>query len=330
MEEDGMTGLMRETLEDGLSRLQGRPVRLRELHRERFINTSTWPAERLRVRVDEGEWLQVFFKDLSPGRGRAAPWTVPPSELKSPHHELRMYREVLAGGHFGTPELYASRWDPPRGPFWLFLEDVGGTRLNYIDNFDFCIVAARWAARFHAATRLLSPPQTDFLVSFDQAHDQRSAECVQRKLPDLQTGDRPLIQRALDQYRGLLDRFRALPQSVIHGEFFPKNIVVRSGRPEQPLAVIDWESAAVGPSYLDLASLTTGRWQTEQRQAMWRAYFEQYQADTRLPLAWDDFCRDLREVALYHTVKWLGSRPDWSFRRGIGGWVRELERILPG
>jgi Ser/Thr protein kinase RdoA (MazF antagonist) len=241
-----------------------------------------------------------------------------------------MYREILARRPFKTPELYAFRWDPPGDRFWLFLEDVGDARLSHVADFDLWVAAACWAARFHAATRHLPAAQTDYLVRLDQCQDQSWAECVQRKLPDLRTADRPLIQRALDHYRGLLHRIRALPQCIVHGEFFPRNIVVRRGRPDQPLAVIDWESAALGPSYLDLVSLTTGRWKTDQRRAMWRAYFEQYQADTGLSLDWEGFCRDLREVTLYHTVKWLGSRPDWNFRRGIAGWVRELEQALPG
>jgi hypothetical protein len=329
MEENGMTKLLWAALEEGLSQLWGRPVRLRELAREPFVNASSWPAERLRARLDRGGWLYVFFKDLGAQR-LTAPCASTPRELKSAYRELRMYQEILPRWQFGTPAMYAFRWDPPQGPFWLFLEDVGGTRLNYTGDFNQWVAAARWAARFHAATRHLPARQTDFLVRLDQTQARLVAECVLHKLDDLPAGERSLVRRALEQYWSRLDRFCALPQGVVHGEFFPKNIVVCSDRAEQPLAVIDWESAALGPSYLDLVSLTTGRWQEDQRLIMCRAYFEQYQASTGLALDWEGFCQDLQDVTLYHTVQWLGSRPDWKFRHGIGGWMRELEQTLPG
>jgi hypothetical protein len=330
MEEDGMTRLMQETLEEGLARLEGRPVRLRELHREPFPNASSWPAERLRVRVGGGGWLGMFFKDLNPQHHLGVARPVPQTDLKSPHRELLMYREVLGRQRLGTPRLYAFRWDPPRDLFWLFLEDAGSVGLNNTGDFALWVAAARWAARFHAATRDLPPAQTHFLRPYDRVHFMRCAERVRQKLPDLKTADRPIIQRALDEYAGHVDWFSTLPRSVIHGEFFGKNIVIREGSPGEDLAVIDWESAAVGPSYFDVASLSAGKWQAPQKEVLWRAYFDQYQLETGLRLDWEGFCQDLGRLTRYQALSWLGWRPDWNYPHGITRWVRELEQALPG
>jgi hypothetical protein len=330
MHEDGMTGLRKETLQEGLSRRRGRPVRVREFCRQFFIKSSTFWAEQLRVRLDGGESLEVFFKDLNPRHQIEAARRLHKTELELGYRELQVYRQILSRERFGTPQLYAYRWDPPGDVFWLFLEHAGDTPLNHVADFDLWLAAARWAARFHAATRQLPAAQTACLPRYDHAYYQGCAQRIRRKLPDLTTGDRPVIQRALDYHEGQSDWFGALPQSVIHGEFFGKNIVVGGGGPDRRLAVVDWETAAVGPSYLDLVSLSSGRWSAQQKQALWDVYFEQYRADTGLPLDRERFGQDLVRLGLHHALKRLGALPDWNFRHGIGLWVRELERALAG
>src|SRR5262249_8752118 len=123
MDEDGMTGLMRETLQEGLSRWQGRPVNVRELRRQFFFKSWTLRAEQVRVRVDGGGWLEVFFKDLNPRHQIEAARRLHKTELEPGYRELQVYRQILSPERFGTPQLYASRWDPPGEVFWLFLEN---------------------------------------------------------------------------------------------------------------------------------------------------------------------------------------------------------------
>jgi aminoglycoside phosphotransferase (APT) family kinase protein len=159
---------------------------------------------------------------------------------------------------------------------------VGISRLRDSRNYERWVPAARWAARFHAATRNLPPAVTSFLPSYDAAHYQRCAERVGKILPGLNVSDRALVTRALDQYLTHLDWFAALPRTVVHGQFFGKNIMLRVRRGDRMLAVIDWETAALGPGGFDLVSLSSGRWTASERQTMWRAYFDEYQACTGL------------------------------------------------
>jgi hypothetical protein len=325
MDEQDTTGLMAETLREGLSRLRGRPVTVCAVEREYSARSSSFWAERLRVLLDGGECLPVFFKDLNPRHQVNNASTVRDGGLGPSRRELLMYQQVLSRERLGTPELYAWRWDPEGGLFWLFLEDAGGSWLAWNPDFDIWLAAARWAARFHAQTRRPAA-QADFLGPYGDTQYLDCVERIERKLPHLEAAYRPALRRALDRYRGTTESFRALPHSVIHGEFFGKNIVVRAGDPDRPLAVIDWESAAVGPSYLDLVSLTTGRWQADQKQALWRAYFDRYQAEAGLRLDWGGFCGDLRRLALHHTLKWLAWRPDWDF--SLTKWMGELEQAM--
>ena len=115
---------------------------------------------------------------------------------------------------------------------------------------------------------------------------------------------------------------------MIHGQFFGKNVMLRKRNPERRIAVIDWETAAIGPGAFDLVSLSAGNWTKEQRLALWRAYFEQYQADAGCQLDWETFCRDLGGVSLYHALGWLAWWQGRGFSHNFGVWVKELDRVL--
>jgi aminoglycoside/choline kinase family phosphotransferase len=328
MDEDGMTALMAETLQEGLSRYRNRPVLVREIRRDVSPRSSSFWTERLGVRLDGGEWLPVFFKDHNPRHQVNAAPALRAREVGPSRRELQMYQQVLSRERFGTPELYAFRWDPQAGVYWLFLENVGESRLSWMKEFDLWLAGVEWAARFHASLRQLPAARTAFLPRYDEAHYRHCAEQVRSKLPGLDEPDRGRIGRALGHYLSVIDRFPALPQGVIHGEFFATNLVVRTGSQDQKLCVVDWESAAIGPSYLDLVSLSAGRWSPQRRQAMWRAYFDRYQADTGLRLDWEGFCTDLSLLALYQALRWLGWWPGRHFPYHFGRWVEELETIL--
>jgi Phosphotransferase enzyme family len=328
MDEGQSTVLMAETLQEGLSHLWGRPVRVQQLRRQPFARSSSFQAEWLNLVLDGGEPLEVFFKDLDPRHLINGAAAVRPGDIGPSRRELSVYQQFLAGQRCGTPELYAWRWDPPGGACWLFLEAVRGPRLAWEPDFGLWLAAARWAAGFHAATRRVPAVRTDFLPHYGRAQYLDCAERIERKFSGLEAAYRPAVRRALECYRGLIDGFGALPHSVIHGEFFGKNIVVRAGDPNRPLAVVDWESAALGPSYLDLVSIAAGKWGADQKQALWRAYFDVDQAGTGLRLDWESFRQDLGRLALHHTLKWLAWRPDWDF--SLKRWLAELDQALAG
>ena len=330
-----ITGPMVQTLEAGLSRFRGRPVRVRELRRRFSRYSSTFHTERLRVFLDdEGKPLRIFFKDLAPEHqvtDARAPHRVPAAAYR---RELDMYRSVLSRERFGTLHLYAFRWEPDRGRCWLFLEDAGRTPLNGVHDPQEWASAARWAARFHVATHDLPAAQTKFLPQWDRAHYQRCAAQAERLLPTVEAREREILRDGLDALTARLDWFSALPRCVIHGQFFGKNIMLRPRRARPRIAVIDWETAALGPRAFDLASITGGGWSIEEQLMMRTAYVEQYQAETGGAIDWDDFCQEVRAVGIYQALEWLVW---WAPHRGVPRrlkrfrrFMRELESLLDG
>jgi hypothetical protein len=314
------------TLEEGLSRFRGRRVRVREVRRRFSRWSSTFHTERLQVMTDDGERpLRVFFKDLSPAHqvtdARA------PLKLRSASYrrELDMYRSLLSRERFGTLDLYAFRWEPEHGRHWLFLEDAGRAPLNGSHDLADWVNAARWAARFHAATRNLPTARTRFLPRWTRAHYQRCADRVEGLLPTVDVADRRVLRGGLRALTARLDWFAALPRSVIHGQFFGKNIMLRPRRSRPRIAVIDWETAALGPPTFDLASITGGGWSDDEQRAMRRAYVEQYQAETGNVVDWDAFGRELHAVAIYQTLEWLVW---WAPHRSVPRRLKRFRRFI--
>jgi phosphotransferase family enzyme len=328
-EPSAVTGLMVETLETGLSRLWGRSVRIREIHREFLGSSSSFRTERLRVAVDGEKPLRVFFKDLNPDNQMEKARAVRELDLAPSLRELRVYESILSPERFGTLHLYAARWDPLRGLYWIFLEDGGRVVLHNFLDLPRWTAAARWAARFHAATRQLPAEHTQFLPRYDRAHYEHCTDRVREILPNLDRAERELVNRGLDHYVARIDALSALPHSVIHGQFFGKNVLLRRGASGPKIVVIDWETAALGPGTFDLVSLTSGKWTADERHAMWLAYFEQYQAQTGASREWDAFYAELAVVTLYQALEWLAW---WGHHRGLSrhfaNFLKELDRVL--
>jgi thiamine kinase-like enzyme len=162
-------------------------------------------------------------------------------------------------------------------------------------------LAARWIGQFHAATETrLQKANLPFLRTYDAAYylgwSQRTlhyAGGLRQRFPWLE----PLCERFKEAVTTLL----IAPPTVIHGEYYPKNILYREGK----IYPIDWESAAIAAGEIDLASLVEG-WPEEiahqcrlqYRQARWPAG------------APGDIERTLCAAQMYLHFRWLGDRPE--------------------
>src|SRR5207302_1094009 len=149
---------------------------------------------------------------------------------------------------------------------------------------------------------------------------ERAAAFVARR-PGVPAGLRSQLDRLADRYDRVAAHLAALAPTVIHGEFYASNILVRDGPPTGPpphppagprICPVDWEMAAVGPGLLDLATLTAGDWTDEQRAAMVAAY-RQALADAGVPLPPPaDMWESLDHCRLHLAVQWLGWAENWA------------------
>jgi hypothetical protein len=318
---------MVETLEEGLTRRAGKSVRITNLSRQPLGQASSFAAERLQLQLDDRQTMEVFFKDLNPKNQLFHARQVRNVDLERSERELNVYRRVLSKRPFGAPELYAFRWEPSRECLWLFLECIGGKRVSKLPDLEIWTAAAEWAADFHVASNTLSSVEVRFLPRLDYDHFLTCAEMIEEKLPLLAHEDREAIGEALRIYRQSFDRLLSLPQSVIHNEFFGKNIMVRGEDPARLISPVDWETAAIGPSFLDLVSLSSGRWNLPVREKMWRAYFDRFQRQAGASKNWDEFRQDLSYLSVYQVIRWLGWWPDRHSFPQFSRWMEELGRV---
>jgi hypothetical protein len=328
---------MIETLEEGLSVRYGHPARVASVHGREFGKSSSFPIHRLDVRLESGAVVPVIFKDLNPLRQLRNARHIRPLELGRSRREMFMYRHVLPQLALGTPDLCGHRWEPRRGEMWLFTEDVGPHRLGHRIDLDLYLKAVAWAGRFHAMTA--GAAHDPRLLRFVVDHYRQQGRTLEACLNRIAEEDRPVIEKALTRYEKMIIVVNELPCGMIHGEYFGKNVLIRSSDPtSHPIAVIDWETAATGPQYVDLVSISTGRWTGSQRSIMRRVYFETRYArpdwSTRDDARWRDFNDQLDVVALLHAISWLGfwagSDPDDAkYVSHVSRWVREV-RICMG
>jgi hypothetical protein len=327
-EKDATTQRMGETLQAGLSKSSDRPVRIAKLVRQFNEDSSTFTTERLRVWLNDGDFRNVFFKDLNPQNQIAAARLIRSPQLERGLREVLMYELVLSTERFGTPQLYASRWEPEQGIHWLFLEDTGSLWLNKIGDFTVWLEAARWIAEFHAAARTFPVAQIDFLPRHDHAYFWRCAQYFEKQLSRLDSRERPFLEKVLEYFVRATPRLLILPYSVIHGEYYGTNVAIREGSLDHPLAVIDWESAALGPSFFDLATLSAGSWTFDQKRLMWRCYFEEYQRASQQTLEWNSFEQALIDLSIYEALLSLDRWPDRNSLSRRGRSLADLQAMV--
>jgi aminoglycoside phosphotransferase (APT) family kinase protein len=222
-------------------------------------------------------------------------------------YEAMVYRHVLQPLSISAPALYGVYTDGRRGETWLILEYLAASvLLEHAPHPAAVVTAARWIGRFHAATeaRFSSTP-LPFLNTYDAAYYQGwvrrtalFAEPVRPRLPWLM----PLCERS----QGALALLLAPPVTIIHGEYYPKNVLYREGI----IYPVDWESAAIAAGEIDLACLTD-RWPADTVRECERAY-QQARWPHGAPAA---FAQRLAAARLYMHFRWLGDRPEWTTRQ---------------
>jgi len=324
---------MIETLEEGLSHLSGDRVRVRvrSIRAEELRKGGSFAMHRLDVQLESGDVLPAVFKDLNPLRQLQNAKRIRRLELGRSRREIWMYRHVLPGLALGTPRLYGYRWEPKRGNLWLFVEDAGPHRLAHRGDLGLFEQAAAWVGRFHAATTGMASDER--LLRYDRAHYERRGRDLEACLRRIAEPDRPLVERALARHGALVQLVDGLPHGMIHGEFFGKNVLVRRDRATDAIAVIDWETAATGPQYVDLASISAGRWTRSQQMAMRRAYFDARHSPVPVGVDWKRFNEEVDVVAILQAVSWLGfwvgSDPnDPRYASHVSRWMHELRTAL--
>ena len=211
-------------------------------------------------------------------------------------YEAIVYREALSD-EYAVPRFYGSHDDPQTDQTWLLLEHLGeGWQLDLGPDHAILDAAAMLGEiHRHAADRV----KARALPSLNRYDRRYFSSCLERAatLSGRWRTHVPAYDRLLERFAGEVDLLLSVPQTLIHGEFTPQNVVWAEERPH----AIDWEEAAIGPGEIDFASLTDG-WDEELVVPATRAYLQ-----SRWPQGPPyDFDRVLEAARRYWVFRWVG------------------------
>lgn len=250
-------------------------------------------VEDVDVFLSDGRYLSMIFKDLRAEARRPEARGVKPAFLNNPGREIGIYRDILTRVRLGTAECHVAADD------WLLLERIRGHDLGQVGDLDTWKKTATWLRHFHDSTapfieEICATSHPPLLV-----HDAQFWWRWMRRA----TRFHPKVSWLMSRYQSVLNEFCSLPTSLIHGEFYPSNVMV-GGEDVDRICPVDWEMAGIGPSMLDVAALTEGPWSEGDRSRILSGYLgpDPISADSQRVL---DLCR------LQLCVQWLGWSENW-------------------
>jgi len=259
--------------------------------------TSTFPGEVVTCMVADGGEHRVLCK-YTAGGGHSDH-----GHRGGVGYEAEVYREVLQGLPLPVPAFHGVFACPQAGGTCLVLQYLeAGIRVSKLPVPDSMPAAAAWAGRFHAWNEqrlrrwdfpFLTRYDTEYYVGWSR-RTVRDAGAVLAEHPWLGT----LCRR----YEDTVPALSARPQTVIHGEYTPHNVLWYEGR----IYPTDWESAAVAPGEIDLAILIEG-WDEATVERCVQSYRQAREA-----AADNSFEEALKIAQLYVAFRWLAARGDWT------------------
>jgi hypothetical protein len=276
--------------------------RVAVLEREPCIYSSTFPTEIVTCRTDGGPPLRLLCK-YSSSRARSR-LGVPRG---GPAYEALVYRHLLRRNPLTTVRFFGAYDEPEHGDTWLFLEYLDrSSRLSEASPPRAAIErAATWIGRFHAQARVLVDGDGSYLTAYDERH--YLLDWARRTARRERYASPPWFPHLVERYEELAGWLASAPRTVIHGEYFPHNILFSAGS----VYPVDWESAAVAIGEIDLASLVE-RWDAELSAAAVQAY-RSARWRTGAP---ESFPQILDAARVYWQLLWLeqGRLYEWRFK----------------
>jgi len=213
-----------------------------------------------------------------------------------------------------TPKCLGTHIVGRTGETWLMLQYVGRyVRVSDISRWLESRLAkamaqgARSIAQFHTAQESrVSSGGLPFLIRYDADYfrgwPRRTAEFAKPLAERF-----PWLMELCERCDDWLTLLLAAPQTVIHGEFYTKHMLMRHKR----IYFVDWESAAIAAGEIDLATMTEGKgWPAE----IVRLCEREYQLARWPQGAPANFERTLEAARMYLHFRWLGERPEWTVR----------------
>lgn len=177
-------------------------------------------------------------------------------------HERRIYEQILPCLPVSYPFFYGTVQESDDHD-WLFLEYIEGEPYSRSRE-DHSVLVGGWLGLLHsAAAQVASAAQfPDRGPSYHLARLQEARDNLQSnlKLLKLPAGELAVIEDVISQCDLLESRWARveqwcglLPCTLVHGDFKPRNVVIRTRGTTSSAFVFDWETSGWGVPTADLA-----------------------------------------------------------------------------
>ena len=297
----------RELVEALGGELEGAPIE--SLRRRPYTYATSAPLEEVRVTTAGDKEIAMILKDLDRARLLGDARTSKPPLLYEPRREIETYGRIIGPEAIG-PRLFAAVSDAGARRHWLLIEKVAGVELWQIGELEVWEDAARWVGEMHARfrgrgpeLRELNPHLLEHTRAWYETWGRRALEAVEA------SGDERAraLRAVLDDHGRVAAALAGLPQTLIHGEMYPANILVALEERPARIYPIDWEMTAIGPGVIDLAAMVAG-WGEAERQRLIAAYVQGAPSDVGAA----ELREALAAARLQLALQWLGWGEGWT------------------
>lgn len=218
-------------------------------------------------------------------------------------YEAEVYRNVLSHCHSTVPRLYGKHVTAETPSTFLFIEYVDDSLMVHeTPDTRGLVSAAKWLGQFH---RWNDQYFRDNRPAFLTVYDAEYFAGMLARAVQFDRGRHEWLVDFCSRIRGALTNILTSDSLIIHGEYFPKNILLRDGL----IYPVDWQSSAVGTGEVDLASLIEG-WPAQIAEKCVSAY-----KTARWNTPPESFDDRLTAARIYWCLRWLSYRQDWTHER---------------
>jgi hypothetical protein len=232
------------------------------------------------------------------------------------HHEYAFYADVAKTVAIATPRCWVARFDADAPDFVLIMEDMAGSAQG--DQFsepppDVVRLAIAQAAGLHGprwgdpaleAEPAMQYPGGDRSTVVNQYWPMAVEVCITRLGHALDDDVKQLI-RDFDELIPAYSKGTGTPATIVHGDFRPDNFLIGQTAEAAPLAVVDWQTVALGLGVADIAYFVGGAFEPARRREVERGLLEDYRSELRkygVTYGADESWRDYRWSTLHGVI----------------------------
>lgn len=223
--------------------------------------------------------------------------------------EVRYYQQLASTVSVRVPTCHVAEIDDSGIEFVLLLEDVGpakqGDQMRGC-TIDECRTVLEQAARLHGPRWEDSALRELPWLNFSKDYTPRLMEIIpmlfegfrERYGDQLDPEDLKVGEGVIAALPAYYEAQRSMPWTVQHGDFRPDNMLFGACGDAEPLVIVDWQTAILGPGTLDVAYFLGGALSSDTRLAHEKSLVQHYHdelvrlgVDYSFEALWEDYRR---------------------------------------